>query len=68
MVLATAQPGTTARDMDLTRTQDSLVKLANDMLTAVRQRVVRDRKGRRGRGVNPQGCCKVAAPPPELGV
>jgi transposase len=30
-----------------------LVKLANDMLTAVRQRVVRDRKGRRGRGIDP---------------
>jgi transposase len=30
-----------------------LVKLANDMLTHVRQRVVRDRKGRRGRGVDP---------------
>src|SRR4051812_8873091 len=30
-----------------------LVKLANDMLTHVRQRVVRDRKGRRGRSVDP---------------
>ena len=30
-----------------------LVKLANDMVTHVRQRVVRDRKGRRGRGVDP---------------
>jgi transposase len=30
-----------------------LVKLANDMLTRVRQRVVRDRKGRRGRGIDP---------------
>jgi transposase len=30
-----------------------LVKLANDTLTHVRQRVVRDRKGRRGRGVDP---------------
>jgi len=30
-----------------------LVKLANDMLTHVRQRVVRDRKGRRGRGIDP---------------
>jgi transposase len=30
-----------------------LVKLANDMVTGVRQRVVRDRKGRRGRGVDP---------------
>jgi transposase len=30
-----------------------LVKLANDMLTQVRQRVVRDRKGRRGRGIDP---------------
>ncbi len=30
-----------------------LVKLAGDMLTAVRQRVVRDRKGRRGRGSDP---------------
>src|SRR3954447_10058864 len=30
-----------------------LVKLANDMLTHVRQRVVRDRKGRRGRGADP---------------
>lgn len=30
-----------------------LVKLANEMLTAVRQRVVRDRKGRRGRGIDP---------------
>lgn len=30
-----------------------LVKLANDMLTHVRQRAVRDRKGRRGRGIDP---------------
>ena len=30
-----------------------LVKLANDMLTHVRQRVVRDRTGRRGRGIDP---------------
>jgi transposase len=30
-----------------------LVKLANDTLTAVRQRVTRDTKGRRGRGVDP---------------
>ncbi len=30
-----------------------LVKLANDMLTRVRQRVVRDRTGRRGRGIDP---------------
>ncbi len=30
-----------------------LVKLANNMLTHVRQRVVRDRKGRRGRGIDP---------------
>jgi transposase len=30
-----------------------LVKLANDMVTAVRQRVIRDRKGRRGRSVDP---------------
>jgi transposase len=30
-----------------------LVKLANNMVTAVRQRVVRDRTGRRGRGVDP---------------
>jgi transposase len=30
-----------------------LVKLANDMLTQVRQRVVRDRTGRRGRGIDP---------------
>lgn len=30
-----------------------LVKLANDVVTQVRQRVVRDRKGRRGRGVDP---------------
>jgi len=30
-----------------------LVKLANDMLTAVRQRVVREAKGRRGRGIDP---------------
>jgi transposase len=30
-----------------------LIKLANDMLTRVRQRVVRDRKGRRGRGIDP---------------
>jgi len=30
-----------------------LVKLANDMLTQVRQRVIRDRKGRRGRSVDP---------------
>jgi transposase len=30
-----------------------LVKLANDMVTQVRQRVVRDRKGRRGRAVDP---------------
>jgi len=30
-----------------------LVKLANDMLTGVRQRVVRDRSGRRGRSVDP---------------
>jgi transposase len=30
-----------------------LVKLANDMVTTVRQRVVRERKGRRGRGVDP---------------
>jgi transposase len=30
-----------------------LVKLANDMVTHVRQRVVRDRKGRRGRGIDP---------------
>ncbi len=30
-----------------------LVKLAGDMLTQVRQRVVRERKGRRGRGVDP---------------
>ncbi len=30
-----------------------LVKLANDMLTHVRQRVVRDHKGRRGRSVDP---------------
>jgi transposase len=30
-----------------------LVKLANDMLTAVRQRVVRDRTGRRGCGIDP---------------
>ncbi len=30
-----------------------LVKLANDMLTQVRQRVVREAKGRRGRGIDP---------------
>ena len=30
-----------------------LVKLANDMLTHVRQRVVREAKGRRGRGIDP---------------
>jgi transposase len=30
-----------------------LVKLANDMLTHVRQRVIREQKGRRGRGVDP---------------
>lgn len=30
-----------------------LVKLANDMLTQVRQRVTRDAKGRRGRGIDP---------------
>jgi transposase len=30
-----------------------LVKLANDTLTQVRQRVIRDRKGRRGRGIDP---------------
>ena len=30
-----------------------LVKLANDMLTAVRQRVIREQKGRRGRLVDP---------------
>src|SRR5687768_8201465 len=30
-----------------------LVKLANDMLTGVRQRVVREAKGRRGRGIDP---------------
>jgi transposase len=30
-----------------------LVKLANDMVTAVRQRVIRDREGRRGRAVDP---------------
>ena len=30
-----------------------LVKLANDMVTHVRQRVVRDRTGRRGRGIDP---------------
>jgi transposase len=30
-----------------------LVKLANDTLTHVRQRVVRDRKGRRGRNIDP---------------
>lgn len=30
-----------------------LVKLANDTVTAVRQRAVRDREGRRGRGVDP---------------
>jgi transposase len=29
-----------------------LVKLANDMLTQVRQRVIREQKGRRGRGVD----------------
>ncbi len=29
------------------------VKLANDMLTGVRQRVVREAKGRRGRGIDP---------------
>jgi transposase len=30
-----------------------LVKLANDMLTHLRQRVVREAKGRRGRGIDP---------------
>ena len=30
-----------------------LVKLANDMLTQVRQRVIREQKGRRGRGIDP---------------
>ena len=30
-----------------------LVKLANDMVTAVRQRVIREQKGRRGRGIDP---------------
>lgn len=30
-----------------------LVKLANDVVTQVRQRAVRDRKGRRGRGIDP---------------
>src|SRR3954463_13555133 len=30
-----------------------LVTLANDMLTAVRQRVIRETKGRRGRGTDP---------------
>ena len=30
-----------------------LVKLANDVVTEVRQRAVRDRKGRRGRGTDP---------------
>jgi transposase len=30
-----------------------LVKLANDMLTRVRQRVTREQKGRRGRGIDP---------------
>jgi transposase len=30
-----------------------IVKLANDMLTQVRQRVVREHKGRRGRGIDP---------------
>jgi transposase len=30
-----------------------LVKLANDMLTQVRQRVIREQKGRRGHGIDP---------------
>jgi transposase len=30
-----------------------LVKLANDVVTEVRQRVIREQKGRRGRGVDP---------------